>query len=93
MFLLHELSTDIDEFPDRKELLYALEELDSGSCDAIKGTWTERLTTDGALKDVELFSGVSLLDQFPLKCKISRNFMPERTTVKVVVYRSNYRVS
>lgn len=84
--------TDVDEFADRKELVEALKELDSGTCDAIKATWTERVAIDGSLRDIDIFSKQSLLEQFPLNCKISRNFMPERTTVKVLMHRSHYRL-
>mmetsp|Transcript_17800 Transcript_17800/g.17135 ORF Transcript_17800/g.17135 Transcript_17800/m.17135 type:complete len:445 (-) Transcript_17800:46-1380(-) len=35
----------------------------------------------------------SLKSQFPMRCHFSSNFMPERTTKKVLVYRSNLRVS
>jgi hypothetical protein len=35
----------------------------------------------------------SLHEQFPLKCIVSKNFMPERTTQKVLVYRATYRLT
>lgn len=82
--------TDIDEIPDPIKFAKALKELQSGSCDAIRGIWFERITNDGSLMDIKLTS--SLTDQFPLQCKISDIVVGGGKTKKVIAYRANLRV-
>lgn len=45
------------------------------------------------LSQVSIHKGLELEEQYPLRCTYSANFMPERTTKKVVVYRSNLRLA
>ena len=67
--------------------------LSIGECDAIAGVWQDRVSLDGSLKRIELENGVQIEEQFPLRCSYSVHFMPERTTRKVIVYRSNLRLT
>jgi hypothetical protein len=85
--------TDIDEVPDPKLFALALKELASGSCDAIRGMWRDRIAVDGSLAPVNIDSKMSLEQQFPLRCDISNNVVGAGMTRKVIAYRSNYRVS
>ncbi len=72
---------------------HALVELQSGKCDFIRGFWRERVSRDGSPIDIVLSNTLSLDEQFPYSCAISAQFMPLRTTWKVLVYRASYRVS
>ena len=84
---------DLDEIPDEEELHAAIKEMDNNECDAIRGKWRERVSIDGKPRAVSLSGRKSLSEQYPYSCLISEKFMPERTTWKVLVYRSYYRVS
>ena len=42
--------SDLDEVPDSKYLQQAVMELETGTCDAIRGVWRDRSTMDGSLK-------------------------------------------
>lgn len=82
--------TDIDEITDAKDLEEALKELGSGSCDYVRGSWSERLSRTGSLNKVELTSPLKL--QYPLRCKVSDNVVGGGMTKKTVLYRANLRV-
>ena len=84
---------DLDEIVDPETLRQAVSEMDRDECDFITGVWQDRVTLDGYLNRVELKNGLEIEEQYPLRCTYSANFMPERTTRKVVVYRSNLRLS
>lgn len=43
-------NSDLDEIPDSKYLQQAVLELETGTCDAIRGVWKDRSTMDGSLK-------------------------------------------
>ncbi len=83
---------DLDEIPNSEELLQAATELKSGKCDMVVGLWRERLSIDGSPIDIKLSKDVSLQQQFPYSCSVSKRFMPGRTTVKILLYRSSYRL-
>lgn len=83
---------DLDEFPDLDEMRMAVKELYNGSCDAVRAVWIERVASDGSLTDPKLFSGISLKDQYPMDCSISKNFMPVKTTFKALIHRANLRL-
>jgi len=83
--------TDFDEVPDPVTFNRALKELQSGSCDAIVGRWVDRLAPGGQLNNVALKGRWSLSDQFPLRCRISTNFVGMRIE-KVLMYNSMYRL-
>lgn len=83
--------SDLDEFPDRQRLSYALTELRSGSCDVIIGYWRDRISLSGYPTEVTLQQ--SLEGQFPISCRFSSKFMPRRTTQKMLVYRANTRAT
>jgi hypothetical protein len=85
--------SDLDEIVEPETLRKAMAEMDRGECDAISGAWQDRITIDGALNRVELNGQMPLEEQFPLRCSYSVHFMPERTTRKVIVYRSNLRLT
>ena len=85
--------SDLDEIVDPHTLRKAMDEMERGECDAIAGVWQDRLTLDGTLKSVEIDKNVEIEQQFPLRCSYSVQFMPERTTRKVIVYRSNLRLT
>lgn len=85
--------SDLDEVVDPDILRKAMAEMERGECDAISGAWQDRLTLDGSLNRVELLNDVKLEEQFPLRCSYSVHFMPERTTKKIIVYRSNLRLT
>ena len=84
--------SDLDEIVDPVTLREAMTELRAGECDAIAGVWQDRVTVEGDLKRVELTQG-EIEEQYPLRCSYSKFFMPERTTKKVIVYRSNLRLT
>ena len=88
-FIFH---SDLDEIVDPTSLRQAMGEMNRGECDAIVGVWQDRVTLQGDLKRVELNDG-QIEEQYPLRCSYSKHFMPERTTRKVVVYRSNLRLT
>jgi hypothetical protein len=46
--------TDLDEIPDARLLAKAIEELQTGKCDAIRAVWRERATLDGSLLKLTL---------------------------------------
>ena len=100
--------TDLDEIPDSVQLSKALRELSSGNCDAVRAIWRERATLDGKLTDIDLGTKINplagdrgfysdgalgLYSQYPLRCNISANFMVPFTTRKIIVYRSNMRLT
>ena len=104
-FIYH---TDLDEIPDTVHLSIALQELVSGKCDAIRALWRERATLDGKLANIDLGTQINplvgdegiysdgalgLYSQYPLRCNISANFMVPFTTRKIIVYRSNMRLT
>ena len=104
-FIYH---TDLDEIPDTVQLSKALRELTTGKCDAIRALWRERATLDGRLTSMDLgtkinplagsknlFSdgALALYTQYPMRCNISANFMVAFTTKKIIVYRSNMRLT
>lgn len=84
--------SDLDEVPDTQQLYKALGELQRDECDAIKGQWRERVAIDGSPTDIVLSKSKSLKQQFPYSCEISAAYMPIRTTWKVLVYRSYFRL-
>lgn len=83
--------TDIDEIPDPKTLKRAMEQLASGKCNAIRARWADRLALGGELKPITLSGNSSMGDQFPLRCRISPNFVGQRVE-KVIVYSAAYRI-
>ena len=83
--------SDLDEVPDLKLFEQALREMQLGECDAIRGYWEERLTRSGTPTSISLDMR-TLDEQFPYRCNISAQFMPVRTTVKIIAYRPNYRL-
>ena len=83
--------TDIDEVPDSRTLASAMLELKRGECDAIKATWVDRLSIDGTLNPVKLQGDWTLAQQFPLRCRISPQFVGSRTE-KVIMYNAAYRI-
>ena len=83
--------TDVDEIPGDVSLKRALEELANGECDAIKARWIDRLAADGSLAPVTFDGGKSMQEQFPLRCRISPQFVGSRTE-KILVYNSKFRV-
>lgn len=83
---------DLDEFPVKNMLRVALQEIYDDKCDAIKGIWFDRVSSSGALQSVKI-STRSLEEQFPLRCNFSVNYMPPRTTVKIIMYRANLRLA
>lgn len=83
--------TDFDEVPDPVTFNRAMKELKSGTCDAVKGRWVDRLAVGGELTDIVLKGNWSLSDQYPLRCRISANFVGMRIE-KVLVYNSMYRL-
>jgi len=85
--------TDLDEIvTNGKEYKYALKELRRGKCDAVKGMWRDRISRDGSLSNITI-GEVSLNQQFPLRCRVSKHFMPALYTSKVVIYRANLRLT
>ena len=42
--------SDLDEIPDALSLAKALVELQTGTCDAVRGVWRDRATMDGSLR-------------------------------------------
>ncbi len=86
-FILH---TDLDEFPESITFLKALEEMFSTGCDAIHGTWMDRVSLDGSLKKMN--ANISIDSQFPLRCHMSEQFVGYSYTSKTIAYRSVYRV-
>jgi hypothetical protein len=83
--------TDLDEVPDSSLFSQALLEMQRGDCDAIRGYWIERVSRSGQPQAITL-SAQSLTEQYPFRCNISAQFMPARTTVKIIAYRPNYRL-
>jgi hypothetical protein len=83
---------DLDEFPDVTKMRAAALELESGQCDAIRGYWCDRVSANGAMNSVKVSSVTTLQRQFPLRCNFSVNYMPARTTLKILAYRSHLRV-
>ena len=89
--------TDVDEMVDESPaFLKSLEQLKAGGCDAIRGSWKDRLHFKGELKSVRApKSGrkfQTLQKQFPLRCDVSRVFVGNSMFSKTVVYRANRRV-
>jgi hypothetical protein len=82
--------TDIDEIPDPIKFKIALNEIESGSCDSIRGYWVDRISNDGSLNNIELNS--SLTTQYPLQCRISESVVGGGKTIKILAYRANLRV-
>jgi hypothetical protein len=83
--------TDIDEIPDPHEFMMALTELNSGKCDAIWGTWRDRVTSNGKISTIKVENSMRLEDQFPLRCQISSNIV-HGMTKKTIAYRGIFRV-
>jgi hypothetical protein len=83
--------TDIDEIPDPRTLKKALKQLEAGECNAIRAKWADRLAIDGALNPIVLDGNRTMQRQFPLRCRISPNFVGQRIE-KIVVYSANYRI-
>lgn len=83
--------SDLDEVPEPSAFYKALEEMQRGECDAIRGQWVERVSESGQPQAVTL-GDISLRKQYPYRCNISSQYMPLRTTVKVLAYRPNYRL-
>lgn len=50
------------------------------------------MSLSGAPNPVRISSSPNLQQQFPLRCNFSLNYMPERTTYKIPLYRSSLRV-
>jgi len=93
LIIVNVILQDLDEMPDKTHMRKALSELASNKCDAIRGIWTERVSREGHLSDINVRSGMSMEEQFPYKCKISDKFVPEWTIGKVVAYRADLRVT
>ena len=83
---------DLDEFPDLTKMKTAVRELESGQCDAIRGYWCDRVSANGAMNAIKVSSLYNLQRQYPLRCNFSINYMPARTTFKILAYRSHLRV-
>ena len=78
---------DLDEVPDVIQMRTAALEIERGECDAIRGYWCDRVSAQGTMNSVKLSGTNNLQDQFPLRCNFSINYMPERTTLKILAYR------
>jgi len=78
---------DLDEFPDVIKMRAAALEIERGECDAIRGYWCDRVSAQGTMNSVKLSGTNNLQEQFPLRCNFSINYMPERTTLKILAYR------
>lgn len=93
---------DLDEFPDVLEMQAALAELETGTCDYVKGVWADRISRSGHINHIKIggqigdkrsSSGqVSLQEQFPLRCNFSKHFMPARVTVKVLNFKLSFLI-
>lgn len=91
---------DMDEIPHVGQLAAAMSEIEAGTCDAIMASWSDRLDMAGKLKRPiisELRNGSyvspSLKAQYPLRCRISNQFVGGGRTTKTILYPANYRVS
>jgi len=83
--------TDIDEIPEPHSLNRALGELQSGQCNAIRAKWADRLAIGGELPPIVLDGTRTMQQQFPLRCRISPNFVGRRIE-KIIVYSASYRI-
>lgn len=83
---------DLDEFPDSSAMSGAVKEIENGECDAIRGYWRDRVSRTGELNQILISSQKPLTEQFPMRCNFSTTYVPARTTIKIIAYRSNLRV-
>ena len=88
LFIYH---TDVDEFVDIPSFRQALVEVKSGVCNAVTAEWRERLSPSGLPSPITL-NHQGLREQFPYECQVSAQYMPLRTTRKVVYYKADYRL-
>jgi len=87
-FVFH---SDTDEFPERVSFEAAWNELQTGSCDALKARWTDRVAETGRLRRVTA-SNESIHLQYPYRCDLSTQFVGGQKTTKALVYRAPFRV-
>lgn len=90
---------DMDEIPHVGQLAAAMSEIESGTCDSIMASWSDRLDMNGKLKKpiISEFRNGSyvsppLQEQYPLRCRISDQFVGGGRTTKTIVYPANYRL-
>ena len=70
--------TDIDEMPVTADLYKAMAEVESGSCNAVRAKWTDRVELHGRLARPSIHS--DLQSQFPLRYCCSRYPVPQAIT-------------